>query len=145
DTVDNRGIMFPYVERKEDDATGLVIGHDVTSDVAIRKAINIAVDREKLINDVLDGFGTPAYSVADHLPWWNEETVVNDGNQEVAEEILEVAGWQKNERGIFEKDGIEASFTLIYPANDQTRQSLSMIFAQTMKEFGIDVKTEGKS
>lgn len=145
ESVDNRGIMFPYVEPYVDSETGLQIGNAVTSDVAIRKAINIAIDREKLVTDVLEGFGTPAYSIADQLPWWNEETVIEDGDLEKAEKILHEAGWTKNDKNIFEKDGMEASFTLVYPASDQTRQSLAIVISQMLKEFGIDVKPEGKS
>lgn len=145
ESVDNRGIMFPYVEPTVDPETGKEIGHEVTSDVAIRKAINLAVDREQLVEDVLEGFGTPAYSIADKLPWWNEETAFEDGKKEEAENMLYKAGWERNENDIFEKDGIEARFTLVYPANDQTRQSLAVAFAQMMKDFGILVETEGKS
>lgn len=143
DSVDNRGIMLPFVEPGFDE--GKKIGHEVTSDIAIRKALNIAIDREELVNDVLEGFGTPAFSVADKLPWWNEETVFKDGNVEEAEKILMDAGWVKNHDGIFEKDGVKASFTLVYPATDQTRQSLAIAFKQMAKEIGIDVETEGKS
>lgn len=145
ESVDNRGIMFPVVKPYIDDETGLEIGHEVTSDVAIRKAINIAIDRQQLVDDVLEGFGTPAYSIADQLPWFNEETVVEDGDFVQAERILRDAGWKRNNKGIFEKNGIEASFTLVYPSNDQSRQSLAIAFAQMMKDFGIHVDTEGKN
>lgn len=145
DSVDNRGIMLPFVKPTFDSVKGVEIGHGVTSDVAIRKALNVFINREQLVEDVLEGFGTPAFSVADKLPWWNEETVFEDGNLEEAEKILIDGGWSKNADGIFEKDGVEASFTLVYPANDQTRQSLAIAFKQMVKQIGIDVKTEGKS
>lgn len=145
DSVDNRGIMLPFVKPTFDSVKGVEIGHEVTSDVAIRKALNVFINREQLVEDVLEGFGTPAFSVADKLPWWNEETVFEDGNLEEAEKILIDGGWSKNADGIFEKDGVEASFTLVYPANDQTRQSLAIAFKQMVKQIGIDVKTEGKS
>lgn len=145
DSVDNRGVMLPFVKPGIDSEKGIKIGHEVTSDVAIRKAMNVAINREQLVEDVLEGFGTPAFSVADQLPWWNEETVFEDGNIEEAEKILVDGGWTKNADGIFEKDGVEARFTLVYPANDQTRQSLAIAFKQMVKQIGIDVKTEGKS
>lgn len=145
DSVDNRGIMLPFVKPGYDAEKGIEIGHEVTSDLAIRKALNIGIDRDKLVEDVLEGFGTPAFSVADKLPWWNEETVFEDGDIEAAEQILMDAGWRKNADGIFEKDGEKASFTLVYPASDQTRQSLAIAFKQMAKEIGIEVNTEGKS
>src|SRR5699024_8216992 len=73
ETVDNRGIVFPYVEAGEETEEGDPIGNDVTSDIAIRQAIDVGINRETLVEGVLNGYGTPAYSVADGLPWWNPE------------------------------------------------------------------------
>lgn len=145
DSVDNRGIMFPFVPSGDTTEDGVPIGNDVTADIAIRKAINIGIDREKLVEGVLNGFGTPAFSVADQLPWWNEETVIEDNNMEEAKQILDEAGWKEQENGIRQKDGLEATFTLYYPAGDQIRQSLSMAIAEMVKPLGIKVATEGKS
>lgn len=44
-------------------------GNDVTCDVAVRRAINLAIDREQLIDNVLNGYGRPAFSVGDGMPW----------------------------------------------------------------------------
>ncbi|PAV30651.1 nickel ABC transporter substrate-binding protein [Virgibacillus profundi] len=145
ESVDNRGIMFPYVPAGEETKDGYPIGNDVTSDTAIRKAINIAVDREALVDGVLEGYGTPAYTVADNLPWWNPETVIKDNNTEKAKQMLEEAGWTENESGVREKDGLKATFTLLYPAGDQIRQSLSIAFADMIKHLGINVETKGAS
>ncbi|RLL42092.1 ABC transporter substrate-binding protein [Oceanobacillus piezotolerans] len=145
DSVDNRGVMFPFVPSGEETGDGLPIGNDVTSDIAIRKGINIGIDREQLVEGILDGFGRPAFSIADSLPWWNENTAFEDGKVEQANELLEQAGWQLNEKGIREKNGIEAAFPLIYPSGDQIRQSLSMAFAEMVQPLGIEVTPEGKS
>ncbi len=78
ETVDNRGINLPALPRqtRED---GTVIGNDLTCDRKVRQAINLAVDREDLITDVLDGYGTPAYSVCDKMPWYYEGSQVECG------------------------------------------------------------------
>ena len=34
------------------------MGNDVTSDEAIRKALNTAVDRQSMVDGVLNGYGT---------------------------------------------------------------------------------------
>lgn len=145
DTVDNRGIVFPYVEEGEETEEGAPIGNNVTADMAIRKAIDIGVDRQALVDGILEGYGTPAYSVADHLPWWNPETEIEDNDIEQAKEMLEEAGWKENDQGIREKDGLLAAFNLLYPAGDEVRQSLSLAVAEQIKELGIDVTTEGTS
>ncbi|MEC5423163.1 ABC transporter substrate-binding protein [Virgibacillus sp. C22-A2] len=145
DTVDNRGILFPYVKAGEKTDEGVPIGNDVTANKAIRKAIDIAINREVLVDGVLDGFGTPASSVSDHLPWWNPETEVKDNEMEKAKKLLDDDGWKENDQGVREREGLEASFTLLYPAGDEIRQALSIAFADEIKDLGIQVETKGEN
>ncbi len=145
-SVDNRGVALPFLPDEGKTVNGRPIGNNVTSDIAIRKAMNIGVDREALVNGVLKGYGTPAYTIADHLPWWNPQTEIkNDGDIKKAKEILEKAGWKERKDGIREKNGVKAEFTLYYPSNDQIRQSLSIAFADMMKPLGIHIGIKGKS
>lgn len=145
-SVDSRGIAFPYVESGHFTEDGLPIGNDVTADPAIRKAMNVAIDRQALIDGVLDGYGSKAYTSVDGLPWWNEETVFEDSNLLQAEQILADAGWiDSDDDGIVEKDGVKAQFSLYYPADDAIRQSLSIVVADMLKQLGIAINVEGAS
>lgn len=145
-TVDNRGIVFPYVKSGDVTEDGLPIGNDVTADPAIRHAINIAVDRKALIDGVLEGQGTPAYTSVDGLPWWNPDTVINDADLDGARKLLEEAGWKDTDGdGILEKDSLKAEFSLYYAADDVVRQSLAIAVADMMKALGIQIKIEGGS
>ncbi|WP_211747137.1 ABC transporter substrate-binding protein [Paenibacillus sp. Marseille-Q4541] len=145
-TVDNRGIVFPYVASGTKTEDGLPIGNDVTADPAIRHAINMAVDRQALVDGVLEGQGTPAYTSVDGLPWWNPETVIEDGDVEGAQKLLKEAGWVDTDGdGIVEKGSLKAEFTLYYLADDAIRQSLAISVADMMKPLGINVKLEGGS
>lgn len=142
ETVDNRGIVFPYVKTGKETNDGVPIGNDVTADKAIRKAIDLAVDRDQLVEGVLEGFGTRASSLVDNLPWWNEETEVRKQDLKQAKKLLEESGWQENDEGIREKNGLKASFDLLYPSGDEIRQSLSLVVADQLKELGIQVTTK---
>ncbi|MBS4209732.1 ABC transporter substrate-binding protein [Bacillus sp. FJAT-50079] len=145
-TVDNRGVAFPVVKSGEVTEDGLPIGNDVTADLAIRQAINIAVDRQALVDGVLEGYGTPAYTSVDQLPWWNPETVIEDADMDTAQQLLEEAGWSDTDGdGIIEKDGLKAEFSLYYPASDVIRQSLAITVADMVKPLGIQVNLEGAS
>ncbi len=145
DSIDNRGIMFPFVKAGGETEGGHPIGNDVTADPNIRKAVNVAVDRNALVEGVLEGFGTPAYTVCDRMPWWNPEAVIDDGDHEQAKKILDQGGWVKSEDGILEKQGLKASFTLVYPASDQVRQALALAASDMVRPLGIEIKVEGKS
>ena len=145
-SVDNRGITFPYVKSGEETEDGFPIGNDVTADPAIRHAINIAVDRQALIDGVLEGYGSKAYTSVDNLPWWNPETVFEDGDVKGAQALLQDAGWKdKDGDGIVEKGSLKAEFSLYYPADDAIRQSLAISIVDMIKPLGINIKVEGAS
>lgn len=135
-SVDNRGFNLPTIGKNGS------IGNDVTSDLAIRKAINIGLNREQLIQYILNGYGTPAYSVADKMPWFSDINIVSY-NPDKARKILDDAGWKVGKNGIREKDGVSAKFNLLYPANDSVRQALAAETANQLKDLGIAVTFEG--
>lgn len=146
ESVDNRGIAFPTVKSGQTTEDGRPIGNDVTADVAIRKAINIAINRQEVVDGILQGYGTPAYTECDKMPWWNEATVFEDGDTKQAQEILKAAGWvDEDNDGILEKEGLKAEFKLLYTAGDDVRQSLAMYIKDTLEKIGIAVTIESKS
>lgn len=142
ETVDNRGFNLPAVSAGGKNEDGIPLGNDFTSDVQVRRAINLAIDRDEMIHNVLNGFGSPAYSVCDKMPWYNDAAKVTCDAVK-AEQILEEAGWKAGSDGIREKDGVRASMTLMYPASDSVRQALAADTANQLKKVGIEVKTEG--
>ncbi len=135
-TVDNRGINLPAAAEENG------IGNDFTADVRVRQAINIGFDRQEMIDNVLNGYGTPAYSVCDGMPWYSEADEVTYDPQKAAA-LLEEAGWVLNSDGVREKDGQTASLNLLYPMGDSTRQALAADMANQLAELGIQTSTEG--
>lgn len=146
-SVDNRGICFPYVPSgTRTTEEGYAVGNDVTSDIAIRKAVNYAVDRKALVDGVLEGFGTPAYGPVSTLAWDEPRAVIQDGDPQRAQEILAQSGWQDTDGdGIVEKNGLRASFTLLYPAGDSIRQALALAVSDAAAKIGVDAVVTGKS
>jgi peptide/nickel transport system substrate-binding protein len=146
-SVDNRGLMFPY-----EPATGRTtpngdpIGNDVTADLAIRQAVNFAIDRQALVDGVLEGYGSPAYGPVSGLAWEEPEANIEDADPERAQEILAAGGWaDTNGDGVLEKGDLKAEFTILYPASDSTRQALALSAAEMLKPIGIQANVEGKS
>ena len=123
ESVDNRGFNLPAVPASRD-ADGNAIGNDFTSDINVRRAINIGIDRQEMIANVLNGYGTEAYSVCDKMPWYNDKAEVSC-DREAAKALLDNAGWVVGADGIREKDGIRAEFNILYPSNDSVRQALA--------------------
>ncbi|MEL6900742.1 MAG: ABC transporter substrate-binding protein [Cyanobacteria bacterium J06606_4] len=146
-SVDNRGLMFPYQPAGSGTTPdGDPIGNDVTADLAIRQAVNYAVDRQALVEGILEGYGSPAYGPVSGLAWEEPQANIEDGQPERAQEILAEAGWADSDGdGIVEKDGLKAEFTILYKADDSIRQALALATAEMLEPIGIRVNVEGKS
>lgn len=143
-TVDNRGVSLPMVPEAGNVTNdksihpGSPIGNNVTSDKAIRHALNMAMDRRDIIDTILDGEGTPAYSIADGLPWFNEKTIGNErGNIEEAKKLLDKEGWKEGSDGIRERGGLKAKFNLYYAYQD--REDIATYFTDQAKKIGIEI------
>lgn len=142
-SVDSRGISLPTrpagsKQREGMDGAKHDVGNNVTCDVAIRRAMNMACDRDQMIQNVLNGYGTAAYSVGDGMPWSSDDMRV-DLDVDGAKQLLDSAGWTAADDGIRAKDGVRASFELLYAAGDSTRQALAYEFANQMAGIGIEV------
>ena len=146
-SVDNRGLMFPYVPSTgATTPDGDPIGNDVTADLAIRQAVNYAIDRQALVEGVLEGYGSIAYGPVSGLAWEELSAAIEDAQPEQAQEILAAGGWTDSDGdGVLEKEGLTAEFTILYPASDSTRQALALSVAEMLKPIGIQANVEGKS
>ncbi|AUZ69124.1 MULTISPECIES: ABC transporter substrate-binding protein [Citrobacter] len=145
DSVENRGIVFPMVPAGKKDANGYPIGNDITADVAIRRAINYAIDRKQLADQVMEGHAIPAYSAVQGLPWQGQSVAFKDGDSEKARTILEEAGWKVGKDGVRVKDGKEARLTLWYASGDSTRRDLAEAVRAMLEPVGIQISLQSGS
>ena len=147
ETVDSRGISLPTLPSGstwESGGSSYDAGNDVTSDRALRQAMSFALDRDLAIRHTLGGFGTPAFSVSDGMPWASEDMQVAT-DVERAKQILADGGWAAGDDGILVKDGVRAEFDLLYMAPDTVRQALAADFTEQMAPLGIKVNVQGLS
>ncbi|MDX7718355.1 ABC transporter substrate-binding protein [Aeromonas caviae] len=150
-SVENRGIVFPIPvaskrgEEAKKDAKGYPIGNDVTSDVAVRRAINYAIDRKLLADQLLEGHAIPAYSAVEGLPWLNKATAFKDGDVAHANALLDEAGWKRGSDGVRHKGNLRAAFTLWYTSGDSTRRDLAEAVRAMLKSIGLEVSLKSGS
>ena len=146
-SVDSRGISLPTIAAgatKKQTGEEYPAGNDVTQDLALRRAINYGVNRQTLIDNVLNGYGEVAYSVSDNMPWSSDDMRCEQDISH-AKELLDEAGWALGSDGVRVKDGVPAAFDLYYSASDSVRQAIAMEFANQMGELGIKVSPKGAS
>ena len=80
-----QGVSFPYLEDNgQVSEGGNKIGNNVTADKAIRQALNVGVDRQKMCDEVFSGHATPEYTSVDTRDYANDNAKVEDGNVDEA-------------------------------------------------------------
>ncbi|MFD5868578.1 ABC transporter substrate-binding protein [Corynebacterium sp. NPDC060344] len=127
-TADWRGISLPK--------------HPFLEDPAVRRALNIAVDRDAMVDGPLLGKGSaistalPAIYGDAHNP-----DAVFDHDVAAAERMLDDAGWVKGADGVREKDGVRAEVPLYYAGADTQRRDLGIEFSAQMERIGVSFPT----
>ena len=145
DTIDVRGISLPITNNTGEKVDDAPVGNNVTSDLAVRKALNYGINRTAISDGALNGFGYPNYDgIAHQLPWANNESAIKDGNVSQAKDFLAKAGWKDTDGdGIVEKNGTKASLNLYYSASAPERQAIAVMIGEQAKEFGIEINATG--
>ncbi|MEU4379244.1 ABC transporter substrate-binding protein [Micromonospora echinofusca] len=131
-TADYRGVMLP-------------MGNPVTADLAVRRALNAAVDRAAMVTGLLGGAGEPAFGPVPPTSEFAEPSIVGRpaADPAAATAALDAAGWKPGPDGIRVRDGRQAAFALMYPATDSLRKELALAVTADAKKVGIKITPEG--
>lgn len=134
ETMDIRQISLPVQPVQVRD--GVTVGNNVTSDINVRHALAIGIDRTTIIQNALNGIGRPATGFTNNLVWAGGVSY-DDNRREEAAALLEEAGWTDADGdGYREKDGIACAFDL-YAAED--RYMLAAALAEDAAALGIRI------
>ena len=126
DTADYRGIMYNFNSE-------FFKKHRELPNI-----LSSAIDRQAIVDSVLLGCGTPAYSPLQKGPYNNPDIEKFEYNPEKAKELLEAAGWSMEADGYYYKDGEQLAFVINNGQGDQVRIDMSNICAQNLKEIGVN-------
>ena len=115
--------------------------HPVFGDVRVRRALAMAVDRERMVRTTLDSIGMVAFGPAPRVLIPDTSALRPLAyNLAAAKALLDSAGWtDRNGDGIREHDGQTLAFELLVPSSSATRTRLSVLLQAALKEVGADV------
>lgn len=118
---------------------GYNLREELFQDVNVRRAITHAIDRQAIIDAVVNGEGQIAHAPASPLSWaYNPNTPQFNYDPEKAKKLLEEAGWVPGSDGILEKDGERFSFTIKTNQGNKVREDIVVVIQQFLKEVGIE-------
>lgn len=130
-----------YLNQRVNPNNGIAIGPDFFQDVNVRRAINLAIDKEEIVSEGLNNSGEVAQGPIARVFEFNN-TSVDWGSHDLeeADRLLNESGWDS-----FGSDGIRVnqnnerlSFELAFVENSD-RKSVAEIIKENLEEVGIEV------
>lgn len=156
ESPDNPGLLVPYpgvsVERINfnfSDPNTEVDGqrsemntpHPFLSDPAVRKAINMAIDRETIATNFYGPTQPPARNILNGDPRTDSPNTELIFDKDAAAAVLEEAGWVDDGSGVRAKDGVQLKVVFATSVN-AVRQKTQAVVKANLEEIGIHVDLE---
>ncbi|TWK91313.1 Oligopeptide-binding protein AppA [Bacillus paralicheniformis] len=120
--------------------------NELFKDKKVRQALTHAIDRESIVQNVLDGDGEVANIPESPLSWNYPKDIdipVFEYDPAKAKKMLKEAGWEDTDGdGILDKDGKKFSFTIKTNQGNKVREDAAVVIQQQLKEVGIEAKPQ---
>lgn len=114
-------------------------GHPALQDANVRRAVVMAVDRDKIDQELMYGLTKPALTFWDGMPQADPSIQPIKFDPEGAKKLLDDAGWKVGADGIREKDGVKLKLRYVTTTRE-VRKNTQAIVQQQWKDVGIDTE-----
>ena len=119
--------------------------HPFLTDLAVRKALSLAIDRVRIAEQLYGSTGRATCNVISAPPQYaslNNESCLTQ-NIEEAKTLLDKAGWTPGDDGIREKDGVRLKILYKTTAGNSVRQITQDLIKQWWLEIGVETELGG--
>ncbi|MGZ4461635.1 MAG: ABC transporter substrate-binding protein [Gaiellaceae bacterium] len=112
----------------------------------VREAFAHAVDRKKMVDVVLLGYGAPASTIiapvirAGGVEWHNPNLKPETFDLALANKLLDSLGYKKGSDGIRVADGVKMSYSVITPSDMQSADRTFQIMQPDFRKIGVELK-----
>lgn len=122
---------------------GYNLRNELFQDKLVRQALTHAIDKESIVQAILDGAGVVAHGPGSPANWaFNPDVPKFEYSPEEALKKLKEAGWEPGADGMLEKDGKKFEFVLKTTSANETRQQIAEVVQQQLSEIGIKTSIE---
>jgi peptide/nickel transport system substrate-binding protein len=113
--------------------------HPILNDIAVRRAINMLVDRKSMEDHIYGRTGIATRNFLNNPAPFRSKNVKWEYDIEKAKKTLDAAGWKPGSDGIRTKDGKKLKFVYQTSIN-APRQKCQQIIKQACQKAGIDIE-----
>ncbi|HXF63472.1 MAG TPA: ABC transporter substrate-binding protein [Caldilineaceae bacterium] len=124
---------------------GMMTAREPLSDVRLRQALNFGVDRQAILDNVLEGMGyLPQSYISPSIFGFTDISEAFAYDPERAAALLEEAGWVDSDGdGIRDKDGEPLTLVHFSPRGRYLKDAeIAEAYQAAMRELGVDIQLE---
>lgn len=130
----------PNQETSEGEKSSVKFPHPFLSDLKIRQAFALAIDKNTIANQLYGVTGKPTSNFLLAPPEFVSNNTTSEFNLEKAGKLLDESGWKDtNNNGIRDKNGVEMK-VLFQTTINPLRQKTQAIIKQSWQSLGIEVE-----
>ena len=128
----------PNTEVEGGERASLTVPHPSLSDLAVRKAMSFAIDRDTIANEFYGNGQLAAWRYLVGIPLYDNDNLPYSYDPDMANQLLDEAGWTMdgNTRS---KDGVELSY-LYQTSINPVRQDTQAVVQSNLADVGIEVE-----
>ena len=117
----------------------------ITGDILVREAIQRAINRQAIVQGVLNGRETEAETLfAKNVPGCDVPLEARKYDPAKAAEFMEKAGWMPGADGVRVKDGKRCEITFYFNSRNTQEKTIAEAVQADLRKIGIDMKIVGE-
>jgi len=118
--------------------------HPILSDLRVRRAITLGLDRHLLVRAVFGSYGEVPYGPVSPILWIRHHAPkAARQNVEEARRLLSAAGWRdSDEDGILDRDGRPLTLSLSLPNTSAIRLQMSLLAQEQLRQLGLKLELQ---
>ena len=117
---------------------------DPLDDQRVRRAILSGIDRQAIVDSVLEGIGSPAYKPWDpaSVQWANEKLDPDSYDPELAASLLADAGWERGDDDVRYRNGDPLAVVLWAYTERPNLPAIAEVMQAQLSEIGFDIEVK---
>lgn len=141
--VSTPGLEYGFLQFNLRDPKANAKPHPLFSSRDLRRALTMAIDRNRIVKSVFDSLALPALGPTSRILRTTDSPLNEIPFDPVqSAKLLDSLGWRMGADGIHARNGVPLRFTLAVPSSSKNRVRLAVLVQAELKGIGVEMHIE---